>query len=657
MIATTLLVVAGMDGVHLFAARQAAVAGALTQDTNLARSLSEQLRATFHTIDTVLAGVQDEMQSEPAGDATVPRLSRLLQLGADSLGPGRTLAVFDARGHQIMASGPQGPQTDVMAAGFFRHHAADPATGLYVAPPTRTGASGAWAITASRRIADAHGGFAGVVVATIATGSFLPAFRALDASGYGAILLAYNNGVSIARLPADPLGDGRDLSRGPLFSQIFGANHATFEGRSIVDGRYRMGSYSRIPGVPALVMVASDREVVLAPWRHTLLLHLFGLAAVFGVVILVAVNLFAQLGEVARAQAALRRTNARLEESEAHAKRANMWLEMAEQIARMGHWHAHIGNTITITWSDELYRIHGLEPGSIAITPEASILAYHPNDRAMAGELMQTTLLTGAPFEYSARLVRPDGSVRDILARGSPQRDEKGAVVAAFGVMVDITDQKRGESALRDAHAAAEAANEALGAANRALEQIALQDPLTGLANRRLLDGALEAEFRRARRAPTSLAFVMLDVDSFKQFNDLYGHQAGDSCLRAIAEIIPPLLNRPGDVVARYGGEEIAVLLPGNTEAGALLIAHRIADAVRGLAIPHAGSPHGVVTVSAGLEAFAPIKEDEAAFEIVHHADVALYAAKDAGRDRVMAFRQISAQAGRGAAEGVFAAR
>jgi diguanylate cyclase (GGDEF)-like protein len=146
-------------------------------------------------------------------------------------------------------------------------------------------------------------------------------------------------------------------------------------------------------------------------------------------------------------------------------------------------------------------------------------------------------------------------------------------------------------------------------------------------------------------RAGVSLGMILVDVDNFKQFNDLYGHPAGDACLKAIARSMPPLLNRPGDIAARYGGEEIALLLPGTTLAGARGLAERVAYAVRKLAIPHAGSPHGIVTISAGVEAFVPVRDVDTAALLVEHADLALYAAKRAGRDTVLNFSECTAEA------------
>ncbi len=201
-----------------------------------------------------------------------------------------------------------------------------------------------------------------------------------------------------------------------------------------------------------------------------------------------------------------------------------------------------------------------------------------------------------------------------------------------------MTEQIHAEAALLEANAKAEAANAALESANHALQALVLQDSLTGLSNRRHFDRGLGQEFRRAVRTGTSIGLILIDVDLFKQFNDTYGHQAGDACLRAIAATIPPLLNRPGDIAARYGGEEIALLLPGTAQPGACALAERVAQAVRNLAIPHAGSEYGIVTISAGVEAFVPVRELDTEAELLEHADMALYGAKHAGRDRVFCY-------------------
>jgi diguanylate cyclase (GGDEF)-like protein len=179
-------------------------------------------------------------------------------------------------------------------------------------------------------------------------------------------------------------------------------------------------------------------------------------------------------------------------------------------------------------------------------------------------------------------------------------------------------------------------ARDALESANRTLERQAMQDGLTGLANRRQFDVTLGNEFSRAMRHQDTLAFVMIDVDYFKQYNDLYGHSAGDDCLRTVSKLIRALTpKRPGDLTARYGGEEIGILLPNTDAAGAYAVAERIRQAIQNLQIAHSGSPLGVVSVSAGVATIAPVRGQHIAGQLVEAADKALYAAKSAGRNRV----------------------
>ncbi|MFZ6780409.1 sensor domain-containing diguanylate cyclase [Undibacterium sp. Ji83W] len=170
---------------------------------------------------------------------------------------------------------------------------------------------------------------------------------------------------------------------------------------------------------------------------------------------------------------------------------------------------------------------------------------------------------------------------------------------------------------------------------NKTLERLSLQDALTELANRRNFDITLEEEFSRAIRNASSLALIMIDVDHFKQYNDLYGHAAGDECLRKISQAVKSCQNRAGDLTARYGGEELAVILPTTDVQGAILIAEKIRQAIHDLSISHAGNEAGIVTVSAGVEALTPARNLHNPVELIEAADNALYEAKKSGRDRV----------------------
>ena len=170
----------------------------------------------------------------------------------------------------------------------------------------------------------------------------------------------------------------------------------------------------------------------------------------------------------------------------------------------------------------------------------------------------------------------------------------------------------------------------------------ALKDDLTGLTNRRGLDEALRREFYRLKRSNRQLSVLMLDVDCFKNFNDAYGHIAGDACLRAVAGALQSSVKRLPDVVGRYGGEEFLILLADTGHDGAVLVAERVRAAVARLAIPHASSDAApVVTVSIGT---ATVAADQLATAecLVELADQALYAAKSNGRNRVEAAFPVS---------------
>ena len=266
-------------------------------------------------------------------------------------------------------------------------------------------------------------------------------------------------------------------------------------------------------------------------------------------------------------------------------------------------------------------------------------------------------------------LVEMSGS----LARGDYARrievrapDELGDLAQGFNVMaatvqgqietLRATDRElrartaqleTANAALGEAKTAAEALSaslevkvrertEALETANRQLTELTVTDALTGLANRRHFDLALVEEWARAQRSGQPLALLMVDVDFFKPYNDHYGHQAGDDCLRRVAHFLRGAARRAGDLVARYGGEEFAVVAADTDLAAALSLAEAMRATVAAAAIPHAVTPvaGGMATVSIGVAVTVP-KFGETPERLLLRADAALYLAKSQGRTRV----------------------
>ncbi len=204
-------------------------------------------------------------------------------------------------------------------------------------------------------------------------------------------------------------------------------------------------------------------------------------------------------------------------------------------------------------------------------------------------------------------------------------RDAEGKVAHYIGIFSDISELARKVT---------ERTSE-LEALNHRLEALSTTDGLTGIANRRRFDDRLLTEWARALRGGHSVALLMMDVDLFKNYNDHYGHQAGDECLRSVAKIFDSNSRRSSDLAARYGGEEFALIAPDTDASSALHLAEVIRQSIESLGLPHAKSPFGKVTVSMGVSVMTPDGSQQPE-TLIHMADEALYLAKNQGRNRVV---------------------
>ncbi|UVE16959.1 sensor domain-containing diguanylate cyclase [Pseudomonas sp. LS44] len=472
------------------AARDARLQEAQSSTSNLAYALARHAQDTLIKADTVLVGLVERLQTDGQGPAAMPRLERFMKLQTGGLSQLLGLFAFDRDGNWLANSFNHLPSgVNNSDREYFQFHRDNPGSGPHVGLPVRSRTTGDWIIPVSRRVDDAQGQFAGVVLAAINMSYFQQFYDTFDLKDHGAITLARDDGTLLVRQPYLESMIGKKLSSSPIFSTYLRqqpVGNARFV--SVMDGVERLYSYRHLEGYPLVVTAALSRDEALASWRS------------------------------------------------------------------------------------ESYR--------------------------QAAATLFVVVLLGLFGFYLIRLI-------------------KSGMLAA--------EQLR-------------SARDSLETLNQRLEKLALEDELTGLANRRCLMARLDEEVLRATRHQRPLALVLLDVDHFKQFNDLYGHNAGDECLRNVAQALRCGQKRPGDLAARYGGEEFCVLLPETDAAGAESVAELIRHTLQAQHIVHAGSSFGVVTISAGLHVLVPSGEGESAAALLHCADRALYQAKAAGRNRVRRF-------------------
>ncbi len=250
-----------------------------------------------------------------------------------------------------------------------------------------------------------------------------------------------------------------------------------------------------------------------------------------------------------------------------------------------------------------------------------SLDLVHPDDLRLAKQALIRLRSGQDEARIECRARKKDGSYVWVEANLRTVRNPATGVPSGIlNTMRDISARKESEAELREAY--------------RALESLAETDSLTHLANRRRFDQHLSNEWRRGMRERTPLSMLLVDVDFFKSFNDTYGHLHGDYCLKEIAQAAREVVSRQGDLVARFGGEEFAIVLPNTPNQGAVEVATRLCAAVRLRKLTHSGNPLGYLTVSVGCATITP-SQGQYSVTLIQMADDAMYTAKKSGRNRI----------------------
>lgn len=244
----------------------------------------------------------------------------------------------------------------------------------------------------------------------------------------------------------------------------------------------------------------------------------------------------------------------------------------------------------------------------------------HPDDLERIRNEDTAANAANTLFVSEVRVRLPSGTERWLQLSSKPTSERRNGAVIWIGYIVDITRVKQIETELVEA--------------NCQLKKLSITDGLTGLANRRQLDDTLRGEWARYTRTEKPFALILIDVDFFKSYNDQYGHQMGDVCLKRIGAVIKKSTHRAGDLAARYGGEEFVIIAIDTTLAGALEMAENIRRSIESLAIRNENTPLGTVTVSIGVAAVEHHEYPDHQ-RLLKAADAALYQAKTDQRNCV----------------------
>jgi diguanylate cyclase (GGDEF)-like protein/PAS domain S-box-containing protein len=604
------IAIVGLSGWREWSSRDVQLKNAEVDMENLARSLTQHAEDTVELADAILIGLASRLETNGADTAAMVGIQNFLELRKATLGRIRGLFVYDETGRWLATSEKvslSGLNNSDRA--YFQHHQVWDDRQAYLGRPIKSRSGSQWIITVSRRFNHADGRFAGVVLATIDTAYFSQFYRQFDIGPNGSVTLLSADGILMARSIDDGTFVGRDMSATPLIKdRLSRASASAYYFKSPLDGMQRLSSFRFSERYPIVLLATQAQEDVLANWRQGTVARI---AFIFALTLLIGVigsYLVRQLFERQRMAGALA------------AKEADFRL-LAEESSDM------------VTRIDFNERILYASPSC------SRILGWYPE------QLVGTPALAGVNLadlprvkQAVAGLKRGDSEEARVLYR-TRHRDkveiwietslrvtkntDTGIVDGVVAISRDMTEHKD----LQDKLAA-----------------LATSDSLTGLANRRSFDKRLEQEWARAMREGTPVSLLMIDIDHFKQFNDRYGHQAGDDCLRVVGRVLSEQARRPADLAARYGGEEFVFLLPNTDAQGCERVGMRVCDAIRGIELPsHMKIASKFVNASVGGATAWP--SDATALDcgsLVGAADRALYAAKNGGRDCLVMSGEVS---------------
>lgn len=602
-VASICIAILGLEGWREWNTYDAAVQRAVGSSLNLAHSLRQHADDTLELAQDTVSAIVYEAQAAGLNDDGLATIEARMKRSVGDSSRMLRVDIYDPNGKWLATTAqnlPPGPRQTGYS--YFQNHRKSISQAPFIGRPVQV-PNGDWILTVSQRLNRPDGSFGGVVVATIDVQYFSRFYSTFDVGAHGAISLASTSGTLLARWPYSAQQIGRDLSKARLFEQELATKKSGhFETVSTIDGVNRINAFDTSYRYPLVAVVSVSRSEVLASWLSGAVQRFAIAAALTLGLALLGLRLADQINRRQRSELILAQ------------KEAEFRL-LAESASDLVERFAPDGRRLYI--SPAMERLLGHKPHELlgtnaveTIYEEDRPAVVAATGRLRSGETTEETVVFRAQHA-DGREIWLETSLRV----AAPTELQDGGVV---GVTRDVSERKRLEMKLAS---------------------LATIDGLTGLANRRAFDDALVREVTRCRRSQSPISLLMIDCDRFKRFNDDYGHLAGDACLKAIASVIVERARRPLDLTARYGGEEMVVLLPDTDLSAARMIGSEICRQVQGLRIPHTRNlPWKIATVSVGIATLEPRDlETRDGSWLVSTADLALYDAKAQGRNQCVA--------------------
>jgi diguanylate cyclase (GGDEF)-like protein/PAS domain S-box-containing protein len=567
---------------------------------NLTHSLAEQASHTILAADIAMNGIVALLKYR----APLPeRLNPFLADTVNALPQLHDLNVIGADGTWQYSSLQTMPHDNCSNRDFFTYHRDTPGSTLRIGTPVKSRSSGRMAIILTKRITRQDGSFGGVLMATVDSDYFNAFYNRFQLGSDGSIMLVGTDSTLLVRWPLSDIDV--DLSKSELFrKQLELSSVGYYRAISPFDGKMKYYGYEETSLYPLIVIVARSEDEMLASWRTALRTDVIVGCVLLCLIVLSAALLWWQFRFRMKTEHTLREREAR-------------YRLLADNVADVVILLDSRGTLLYVSPSVE--PVLGLQWRELI--GQSCFDLVHPDDRE------RVVAATAEPDSNSTntvafRIARADQSTAWVEMHLKLTEEQDDQEQTQFvGVLRDITQRKKMEDELTSL--------------NARLAQLATTDGLTGLSNRRTFDDFLRHEYA----VHEVISVLLLDIDNFKGYNDSYGHQAGDECLKAVAKVIADATANTSGMSARYGGEEFIIVLPEFSAADALRVAETVRLTVRALGIPNPVSSRGYVTLSVGVSTKTEATLDEAL--LVGYADIALYEAKRQGRNRSLASKDL----------------